>query len=495
MTRPERLVLWIAILASFDAFLDGTVVNVALPAMQRELGGGLTTQQWIVDAYLVTLGALILVAGSLSDLFGRALILRVGLVGFAVASIAIAAAPDPLFLIVARAIQGIAGALLVPSSLALITSTFRGAAQARAIGIWTASTTAALLVGPVLGGGFVDLLSWRYAFLINVLPIAVTLWLLAILHHRDVRNPDAKVDWAGAILCTVGLGGTVFALIEQDRLGWSNPVIWGSAVIGVAALIGFLVRQATARYPLMPLDLFRVRNFWAGNIATAFVYGALGIAGLVLGVFLQQVAGWPATLAGLAALPTTIIMVALSERFGTLAGRYGPRLFMTLGPLVMAAGTLLQLTVTADVDYWLQVLPSMIVFGLGLSLTVAPLTSAVLGSIDPARAGIASAVNNAVARIAGLLTVAMLGVIAGGAITVLGLHRSVVVTAAMFAIGGICSLLGIRNPKRDDATLTNDDAVPTNDDAVPTNDAAAPADEDGGDDDQLRSDSSGATPS
>ncbi|WP_082008335.1 MFS transporter [Microbacterium mangrovi] len=479
MNRAERLVLWIAILASFVAFLDGTVVNVALPAMQRELGGGLTTQQWIVDAYLVTLGALILVAGSLSDLFGRALILRVGLIGFGAASIAIAAAPDPLFLIIARAIQGIAGALLVPSSLALITSTFRGPAQARAIGIWTASTTAALLVGPVLGGGFVDLLSWRYAFLINVLPIAVTLWLLAILHHPDVRNPDAKVDWAGAVLCTVGLGGIVFALIEQDRLGWSNPLIWGSAVIGGAALIGFLVRQATARFPLMPLSLFTVRNFWAGNVATAFIYGALGIAGLVLGVFLQQVSGWPATLAGLAFLPTTIIMVALSERFGTLAGRFGPRLFMTLGPLVMAAGTLLQLTVTADVNYWLQVLPSMIVFGLGLALTVAPLTSAVLGAIDPSRSGIASAVNNAVARIAGLLTVAMLGVIAGGAITVIGLHRSIIVTAAMFAVGGVCSLLGIRNPPR----------------------TAAPAVGEGGgaqsgtDSPVIRSDSSDATPS
>ncbi|HKT55641.1 MAG TPA: MFS transporter [Microbacterium sp.] len=471
MTRAERLVLWIAILASFVAFLDGTVVNVALPAMQRELGGGLTTQQWIVDAYLVTLGALILVAGSLSDLFGRILILRIGLAGFGLASIAIAAAPDPLFLIVARGVQGIAGALLVPSSLALITSTFRGPAQARAIGIWTSATTAAMLVGPVLGGAFVDMLSWRFVFLINVLPIAVTLWLLAVLHRPDVRNEDATVDWAGAVLCTVGLGGTVFALIEQDRLGWADPVIWGSATLGVAALVGFLVRQATARSPLMPLDLFRVRNFWTGNVATAFIYGALGISGLVLTVYLQQGARWPATLAGLSALPATIIMILLSSRIGALSGRFGPRAFMTVGPLVMTLGMLLLLTVSDHLDYWLQVLPSIVVFGLGLSITVAPLTSAILGSIDPSRSGIASAVNNAVARIAGLLTVAMLGVIAGGAITLAGLHRTALVTAAMFAVGAVCSLIGIRNPPR----------------------AAAP--ESGSDGEQVRSDSSDATPS
>lgn len=471
MTRAERLVLWIAILASFVAFLDGTVVNVALPAMQRELGGGLTTQQWIVDAYLVTLGALILVAGSLSDLFGRILILRIGLAGFGLASIAIAAAPDPLFLIVARGVQGIAGALLVPSSLALITSTFRGPAQARAIGIWTSATTAALLVGPVLGGAFVDLMSWRLVFLINLLPIAVTLWLLAVLHRPDVRNGDATVDWAGAVLCTAGLGGTVFALIEQDRLGWADPVIWGSAAVGVAALAGFLVRQAMARHPLMPLDLFRVRNFWTGNVATAFIYGALGISGLVLTVYLQQGAGWGATLAGVASLPATVIMILLSSRIGEMAGRFGPRMFMTVGPLVMAVGMMLLLTVSEHLDYWLQVLPSIVVFGLGLSITVAPLTSAILGSIDPSRSGIASAVNNAVARIAGLLTVALLGVIAGGALTLTGLHRSAVVTAVMFAVGGICSLAGIRNPPR----------------------VAAP--EAGGGEAQVRSDSSDATPS
>jgi EmrB/QacA subfamily drug resistance transporter len=451
-SRTERLVLLIAILASFVSFLDGTVVNVALPAMQRELGGGLVTQQWVVDAYLITLGSLILVAGSLSDVFGRLVILRVGLIGFGIASVAIAAAPDPLFLVVFRGIQGVAGALLVPSSLALIMSTFRGPAQAKAIGTWTAATTGALLVGPVLGGMFVDLLSWRLVFLINVLPIAVTLWLLVVLRQKDVRQPDASVDWAGAVLCALGLGGTVFALIEQERWGWSAPAIWITLGAGILCLAGFLVRQATARDPLMPLSLFRVRNFWTGNLATAAIYGALALNGLALSVYLQQGAGLPATLAGLASLPATIVMILFSSRVGALAGRLGPRLFMTAGPLVMAAGLLLMLTISHRFDYWIQVLPGTLVFGAGLTLTVAPLTSAILGAIDKARSGIASAVNNAVARVAGLIAVALLGVIAGGSLDLAGFHRTVIITAVLMAVGGIVSFLGIRNPRTTDET-------------------------------------------
>ncbi len=446
MSRDERLVLLIAILASFVSFLDGTIVNVALPAISRELGGGLATQQWVVDAYLITLGALILVAGSLSDVFGRIVVLRVGLVGFGIASIAVTVAPSPVFLIVARAVQGVAGALLVPSSLALITSTFRGARQGRAIGIWTAATTGAMIAGPLIGGVFVDTLSWRFAFLINVIPIAVTLWLLVVLRHHEHRQEGASVDWAGAVLCTVGLGGGVFALIEQGNLGWSSPAIWGTMAVGVLAFAGFLVRQRMARSPMMPLDLFRVRNFWTGNVATAFVYGALSLNGLVVVVYLQQGAGLPATLAGLASLPVTILMIVLSSRAGALAGRWGPRLFMTAGPLVMAAGTALLLTVSADFDYWWQVLPSMLVFGFGLSMTVSPLTAAILGAIEPARSGIASAVNNAVSRVAGLIAVAMLGVIAGGELDLAGFHRAAIVTAALLAVGGLVSFAGIRNP-------------------------------------------------
>jgi len=445
MTRDERLVLAIAVLASFVAFLDGTVVNVALPALTRELGGGLATQQWTVDAYLITLGALILVAGSLSDLLGRILVLRIGLVLFGAASIAIAAAPDPVFLIVARAVQGVAGALLVPSSLALITATFAGPARGRAIGIWTGLTSVAMLVGPALGGVFVDFLSWRLVFLVNLAPIAVTLALLLLLGRRDVRQPDAHLDLPGAVLCTLGLGGIVFACIEQDRLGWAHPAIWGIGTLGVLAFAGFLVRERVARSPILPLGLFAVRDFWAGNLATLLIYGALGLSSVVVAVYLQQGAGLPATLAGLASLPSTILMILFSSRVGALAARWGARWFMTIGPILAGAGALLYLLVSPDFDYWTQVLPAVLVFGAGLTLTVAPLTAAILGAIEPARAGTASAVNNAVARIAGLLLTAMLGLIAGGELDLDGFRRATLVTAGLLVAGGVVSWLGIRD--------------------------------------------------
>lgn len=452
MSTTQRFVLWIAILGSFVAFLDGTIVNVALPAISDELGGGLRTQQWVVDAYLITLGALILVAGSVSDAYGRVLVLRIGLIGFGVASLAIAAAPTAEFLIVARAVQGAAGAFLVPSSLALITSNFSGGAQGRAIGIWTAMTTSAMIVGPLIGGLLVDLASWRLAFLINVFPIGATLVLLARGGFRDTRQPDASIDWLGAALCTLGLGGMVYALIEQPHLGWSSPAIWVPLLLGAVLFALFILRQRRVRSPILPLDLFRVRNFSAGNIATTFIYGALALNGMVVVVYLQEGAGLSATLAGLASLPTTILLILFSSRVGTLSGRWGPRLFMTVGPITMGAGALLLLTVSTDFSYWWQVLPSMIVLGAGLALTVAPLTSAILGSIGPERSGIASAVNNAVARVAGLIAIALLATIVGGALDLDGFHRAAIVTAALMIAGGITSFLGIRNPETAAAT-------------------------------------------
>ncbi|MFC4139490.1 MULTISPECIES: MFS transporter [unclassified Microbacterium] len=451
LTGTQRLVVSIAVLASFVTFLDGTVVNVALPAISDELGGGISTQQWVVDAYLITLSALILLAGSLSDAYGRVLIMRIGLIAFGVASVAVAAAPDPLVLIIARAAQGAAGALLVPSSLALITATMRGPVQAHAIGVWTAFTTAAQLVGPLLGGLFVDFLSWRLVFLINVLPIAVTLYLLTRLKMPE-HPRGARVDWFSGILCAAGLGSLVFALIEQPRLGWSSAGIWIPLVAGIAMMAGFLLRQTRVTPPLMPLDMFRVRNFGWGNLATLFIYAALSLNGFVVVVYLQQGAGLGATEAGLASLPITILMILLSSRAGAWAGKYGPRVFMTVGPILMGLGALLLLTVGIEFNYWWQVLPSMLVMGLGLSITVAPLTAAILGSIDESRSGIASAVNNAVSRVAGLLVVAMISTIVGGMLDLAGFHSAALVTAGLMLAGGIVSWIGIRrNPVEADA--------------------------------------------
>lgn len=448
MNAQQRLVLVIAIIASFIAFLDGTVVTVALPAIRDEFGGGLATQQWVVDAYYITLAALILLAGSVSDAFGRILILRVGLIGFGITSIIIALSPDAVVLFVARALQGASGALLVPSSLALITSAMRGALQGRAIGIWTAWTTVAFIVGPILGGIFVDLVSWRWVFVINILPIGVALWLTTRLAQRDVRRPDARIDWIGAVLCTLGLGGTVYALIEQPQLGWT-PVIWAALIGGILLFGAFLWRQAVTTAPILPLGLFRVRNFWTGNVATVFIYAGIYLVDLVIIIYLQQGAGFSATLAGVGILPWIIMLTVLSPFAGTWAGRYGPRLFMTVGPIVMAAGTAMLLLVSADFDYWWQVLPALTVFGIGLGLTVSPLTATILGAIEPERAGIASATNNAISRVGGLLGIAMLATITGGALDLDGLHRAAIVMAALLVVGGIVAFLGIRNPTSD----------------------------------------------
>jgi len=394
----------------------------------------------------MALGALILGGGAVSDACGRILVLRIGLIGFGIASVAVALSPSPELLVAARAVQGAAGAFLVPSSLALITATMHEPLRSRAIGIWTASTTAAMIVGPLVGGLIVDNSSWRWAFGINLLPIVVALWLLTRLNHRDERRAGAHVDVLGAIMCTLGLGAAVFALIEQPNLGWGSPAIWMPGLAGLVLLAGFVWRQRQVADPILPLDLFRSRNFSAGNLSTLFIYAALSLNGFVLAIYLQQGAGLSATLAGLASLPTTLLMIALSARIGALVGRWGPRLFMTAGPLIMAGGALLLLLVADDFDYGWQVLPGMIVFGLGLALTVSPLTSTILGATDPHRSGIASAVNNAVARVAGLLPIAALAVITGGTFDLAGFHRAAITTAALLVVGGLVALGGIRNP-------------------------------------------------
>ncbi|MFV0287097.1 MAG: MFS transporter, partial [Demequina sp.] len=399
-----------------------------------------------VDAYLITLGALMLVAGSVSDTYGRLRVIRWGLIGFGVTSMAIAAAPTAGVLIVARLLQGVAGALLVPSSLALITANFRDKAQGKAIGTWTAATSGAMVAGPVIGGIFIDLWSWRLVFLINVLPIAITLVLLGRLTQRDVRLPDAHIDIVSAALCAAGLGGAVYALIEQPHLGWSHPQVWLPGLAGTAALVAFVWRQVVVERPMLPLSLFRARNFAWGNLSTFLVYGALSLNGFVITVYLQETAGLSATAAGLASLPITLIMIALSSTVGTLAGRLGPRLFMTAGPLAMAGGSVMMLAVSEDFSYWTQLLPGIVVFGLGLTVTVSPLTSAILGAIEPERSGIASATNNAISRVAGLVAIALVGSIVGGALDLDGFHRAMWATAILMAAGGVVAWLGIRNP-------------------------------------------------
>lgn len=450
----RRVVLVVAILSSFVVGLDSSVVNVALPAIRGELGGGLVVQQWTVDAYLVTLGSLILVAGSLSDLFGRVRIITWGLVVFGVASVVCAIAPTGEVLIVARAVQGVGGALVMPSALALIVAAFRGAAQAKAIGTWTAWSSAATILGPVAGGLVVDGIGWRWIFVLTAVPIAVTIPLVRRISAEVRVGNRARVDVVGAVLAVLGVGGVVLGLIEQERLGWGAPVVVAALVIGGIALAAFVPWELRVTRmsgsPLVPLELFRARNFTIGNLATLSIYGALGMVFFVVTLFLQEVWRYPAWLAGLATLPPTVMLLLLSTTVGTFAGRWGPRWFMAAGPAIAALGALLLLFAGDDpIGYWWSVFPGLVLMGAGIALMVTPLTSAVLGSVPQSEAGSGSAVNNAVARIAGLVMVALAGVVLGGAVSVEGLHRAMMVIALLLLAGALVSAVGIQNPRRE----------------------------------------------
>jgi EmrB/QacA subfamily drug resistance transporter len=397
------------------------------------------------DAYLITLGTLILAAGSLSDIFGRKRILTLGLYGFLVFSLLCALAPTGTFLIVARGLQGIAGALLVPSSLAMIISVFKGPEQSKAIGTWTGWTGIAFIVGPLVGGLMVQLATWRLVFAINLIPIAIALIMLRQVHFNESFKTKKRIDVQGIILGAIGLGGVVYALIEQAHYHWSSPLIYGTFIVGVAALIGFIFQERRSAQPMLPLELFQTRNFSIGNVATFLIYGALSMQGFILVIFLQQVAHYSAVMAGLSSIPITILLFILSPRFGALAGKFGPRLFMALGPITAGIGVLLMMRIDQQANYITELLPGIIFFGIGMSATVSPLTSAILGSIKPTQAGIGSAVNNAVSRIAGLLAIATIGVVIGESVTLNGFHRLLLLTATLLVVGGIVSAIGIQN--------------------------------------------------
>ena len=406
----QQLTLIACILASGIVLLDGTVVNVALPTIQRALGGGLAAQQWVVNGYLLTLGSLILIGGSLGDLYGERRVFTIGVSSFGVASVICAAAPSIGVLVAARALQGVAGALLVPSSLAVIVNTFPADERGGAIGSWTAWGAIAGVLGPLAGGELLAIASWRWIFLMNV-PLVigcVTLILRAIPASAPRASTARRVDVPGALLCAAGLGGPVFALIEQPRLGWSSVAVQAPLLAGLLLLVLFLVFERRARDPMLPLGLFRRRNFSAGNVETLAMYAGLAILFFFLVLFLQQIGGYSPLKSGLATLPVTLVMFVLSRRFGALADRFGPRLFMGAGPLIAAAGLVLFQRAGVRVDYLSEVLPPLLIFSLGLSMTVAPLTAAVLAGSEQ-EAGIASGVNNAIARVAGLLGTAAVG--------------------------------------------------------------------------------------
>ncbi len=426
-----------AILGSGVAWLDATVVNVALPAIADDLGGGLQTQQWISNAYLLTLGSLILIGGSLGDLYGERRIFAIGVSGFGAVSLLCALAPSAEVLIAGRALQGVFGALLTPSALAVIVMTFHGEERGAAIGSWTAWGGIAGIIGPLIGGQLIEIASWRWIFAINVPLVAVTLAIIFAAVPSLPGRPDTRVDFVGALLCALGLAGPVYALIRQPAIGWGDPEVAVAGIGGVLVFTGFLLYESRASHPMLDLSLFRRRNFAIGNLETFCMYAGLAILFFFLVIFLQQVGGYSPIGAGIATLPTTVVMFLLSRRMGRLADRHGPRLFMGAGPLITAAGMLLLLRVDANVDYVTELLPALLVFSLGLSMTVAPLTATVLADADEHNAGLASGINNAVARVAGLIGVAALGA----------------VVAAQFSSSVASELAGVRLSPRAQAAV------------------------------------------
>ena len=444
-TPQGRWVVFATVVGSGIAALDATVVNVALPALGEDLDAGVAGLQWVLNGYLLTLASLILLGGSLGDRFGRKRVFLVGVVWFAAASLLCGLAPNLGVLVAARALQGIGGALLTPGSLAIIQASFAPGDRGRAIGAWSALGGIATAIGPFAGGWMIEAVSWRLIFLLN-LPLTLVVVLVAARHVPETSDPMApdRLDVAGAVLGMAGLAGVTYALIEREPT---------AAVLGLAGLVGFVLVERRGRHPMLPLDVFASRQFTSANLVTFLVYAALGGGFFLLAVQLQQVLGYSALEAGAAIVPITILMLVLSPRAGALATRIGPRLPMSLGPLVAAAGLAALAAVGAGDRYVSAVLPAVVVHGLGLSLTVAPLTTTVLAAAEDRHAGVASGVNNAVARVAGLLAVASLPVLAGisgddyldPAAFSDGFRTAVLVAAALAAAGGVLAAFTISN--------------------------------------------------